>query len=318
LTLNSISGATTALKASSLLPLNIPAGKPILSCNATQLLQAQINLAGHIYDCSRSAITISCPRVGAHNLIVDECQGETLECDVRMTQNVKSVSCTNGTLISNSPIVCKSAHLLENKNVLNCLYKNGGSYDSPATVVPTRRPYPETTPRFYETTTSRTSVIPLAPVTERVDEGIDSRHTKEEKESGLMREVKTAMKSVFPHELMSKAPSQMYLPPKKFEMAEIPKELRNHLVGVFPHELFAMSQMSDLTQQDADDNESRLSTSRAHVNNREQLLSQWDVNANRKSGNSGTSFIKTSPNRLPQRFGGVIDDDDNERLIFSP
>lgn len=304
------------MKASSLLPLNIPAGKPILSCNATQLLQAQINLNGHIYDCSRSAITISCPRVDEHNLIVDECQGETLECDVRMNQGSKTVSCTNGTLISSHPIICKSAHLLENKNVLNCLYKSGGGLDAPATFIPrhpsTPRPYQTTTRRTFETTTSRTSVIPLAPVTERVDEGIDTRHTTE---SGLMHEVKMAMKSVFPHELMSKAPRQMYLPPKKYEMSEIPKELRNHLVGVFPHELFAMSQMSDLNQQDAD-SELR-STSRTNANNREQLMFQWDVNANRKSGNPGT-FTKTTGNRLGQRFSGAEGDEDQDRHIFSP
>jgi hypothetical protein len=288
-----------------------------LSCNATQLLQAQINLNGRIYDCSRSAITISCPRVDVHNQIVDECQGETLECDVRMTQGSKSVSCTNGTLISSHAIICKSAHLLENKYILNCLYKEAGGDQ----FAPTRRPLPYTTPRTYrtttlrpyETTTSRTSVIPLAPVTEHIDESIDTRNGQKP-ESGLMHEVKTAMKAVFPHELMSKAPSQMYLPPKKFAVAEIPKELKSHLVGVFPHDLFAMSQMSDLNQDDAD-SESRLSVSRTNTNNRQQLLSQWDVNANRKSGNSGT-FIKTSPNRLPQRFGG--EDDDEDRHIFSP
>jgi hypothetical protein len=305
------------LKASSLLPLNVPIGKPILSCNATELLQAQISLNGFIYDCKRSAITTSCPRLDSNNLVIDQCLGETLECDVRMRQNSRSVSCTNGTLISNHPIVCKSATLMENQNILNCMYKNSGT-DLPSTNLPhitTAKPY------VYETSTSRTSVIPLAPVTEIPFEGLDTRHTENEKnQHGLMHEVKTAMKTVFPHELLFNAPSQMYLPPKSYEAGKIPDEVKNHLVGVFPHELFAMSKTGALNEQDTD-SETRLSSMRgSNVNNQHQFShrqSQWDINANKKTGNSGT-FIKTTPNRLPQRFGSGPDDDDNDRLIFTP
>lgn len=114
--------ATTALKASSLLPLDVPVGKPILSCNATELLQAQIYLNGITYDCDQSEITLSCPRLDANNLIVDDCHGDILECDVGERQKPKSISCTNGTLISNYPIVCKSATIMEKKNILNCFY----------------------------------------------------------------------------------------------------------------------------------------------------------------------------------------------------
>lgn len=123
--------ATTALKASSLLPLHVPVGKPILSCNATELLQAQIYLNGIIYDCDDSEISLSCPRLDANNLIVDECHGDVLECDVRTRRNSRSVSCTNGTLISNYPIVCRSATLSENKNVLNCFYVSSSNGESP-------------------------------------------------------------------------------------------------------------------------------------------------------------------------------------------
>lgn len=297
-------GATTALKASSLLPLNVPVGKPILSCNATELLQAIINLDGIIYDCSRSAIAMSCPRFDSKNQIIDECLGETLECDVRMTQNSKSVSCTNGTLISNHPIVCKSATLTQNKNVLNCLYKNSGNSDSSS---PDLQRY--TTRPQFETTTTRTSVIPLAPVTENTFESFDTRYSGTEQTNlGLIHEVKNSIKSVFPYELLSKAPSQMYLPPKTYDMGQIPDEVKNQLVGVFPHELFALSQTSDLSEQDAE-SESRLSETQFT----QHRQSQWDVNANRKTGNLGT-FTKTAPH-LQQRFGGETD---NDRLIFSP
>lgn len=122
--------ATTALKASSLLPLEVPIGKPILSCNATELLQAQIYLNGAIYDCDQSEITISCPRLDANNFVVDECHGHTLECDVDRRQTSRSVSCTNGTLVSNYPIVCKSATLMANKNILHCFYETVLKVDS--------------------------------------------------------------------------------------------------------------------------------------------------------------------------------------------
>ena len=46
-------GAASAFGVSSLLPLMVPIGKPILSCNATDLQQTQIMLSGNIYDCKR-------------------------------------------------------------------------------------------------------------------------------------------------------------------------------------------------------------------------------------------------------------------------
>lgn len=117
-------GAASAFGVSSLLPLIVPIGKPILSCNATDLQQTQISLSGNIYDCKRRAITMSCPKSDEFDNVTDDCQGETLECDVRLRPTDEArVSCTNGTLISNHLIVCKSATLMENKNILNCFYK---------------------------------------------------------------------------------------------------------------------------------------------------------------------------------------------------
>lgn len=208
---------------------------------------------------------------------------------------------------------------MEHKNIVNCLYKSSGNSDLPSTNLPhltTARPYE------FETSTSRTSVIPLAPVTENTFEGFDTRHSGSEKAgSGLMHEVKTAMSSVFPHELLFNAPSRMYLPPKSSDMGQIPDDVKTHMVGIFPHELFAMSQTSDLDEKYSD-SESRLSSMRGSNSNNQQFTqhrqSQWDVNVNRKTGNPG-NFIKTAPNQLPQRFGGTVENDDiNDRLIFSP
>lgn len=154
-------GAASAFGISSLLPLIVPIGKPILSCNATDLQQTQISLSGSIYDCKRRAITMSCPKSDEFDNITDDCQGETLECDVRMRPTDEArVSCTNGTLISNHLIVCKTATLMENKNILNCFYKKiAASGDSSAEVDLRVTPLiPSTTrPTTTRPTTIRTS-----------------------------------------------------------------------------------------------------------------------------------------------------------------
>lgn len=322
----------TALKVSSLLPLEIPIGKPILSCNATQLLQAQINLDGIIYDCNRAAITKSCPRINSNNLLVDECQGETLECDVRMKQNTMDVSCTNGTLISNYPIVCKSASLMARKNVLNCLYKNSSpSYSSRTTRLPSHLADSLTTARPL--IAPSTSILPPPRNNENNDgdENVINRVSEDDKKTkeslGLHHDVHEAIKDVFPHGLLSILDNKIYLPPHSSAGRKMPDDLKEQMVGVFPHELFALSQRNELSLvEDSRAVDSRLSVTRTDgiKNNQntasftENSQSKWNVNVNnRNTGNSGTSF-KTNPNRLPQRFGGIEEDDVNDRLIFSP
>lgn len=324
------------MKASSLLPLNVPIGKPILSCNATGLLQAQINLDGIIYDCDRSAITKSCPRINENNLAVDECHGETLECDVNMRLDSRSVTCTNGTLISNHPIVCKSATLTERKNVLNCSFKNSNNDNSPTS---TLSPTHSTIRPVQDRTTSKpiitptTSLIPPPPVEENNDDinDIDVRyaHNKNRRPievNGLPNELKRAMEAVFPHELLSSASLKMYLPPKS-TAGQIPKDVKSQLEGVFPHELFALSQTDDLNSNEArngNNNEAQglslqqeeTRDSGSQTSFTQNLPSQWNLDLNRNAANSGPSF-KTNPNRLAQRF--QVDEADNEdRLIFSP
>lgn len=332
-----------------MLPLQVPIGKPILSCNATELLQAQINLNGVIYDCLRNAITMSCPRVDANGVIQDECHGETLECDVRMRQNSRSVSCTNGTLISNHPIVCKSATLMPSKNVLNCLYKSGIAGDSASTHVP--RIPPVNVPRL-PSPASQTTVRPSAitprpaaipntsilppPVAEDGSEeiqdfyGLDVRGANDNKyplpSLGLTQDVKTAMKGVFPLDLLSAASTNvMYLPPKAADSGRIPNDLKEELNGVFPYNLFAFSQNDEHESSGSTaDNKLGLSSIREENKKIENLAifsqnrqSEWNVDVNRKSGNPGTS-IKTQPSHLTQRFGGVTEANDEDRLIFSP
>ena len=118
-------GVATAFGLYSLLPLNVPNGKPILSCNATELQQIQINFNGSTYGCSNKTVTVSCFKVDPiTNVTMDFCPGKTLECD--KTSDIPNISCTNGTLLSSESIFCNSTTIMNGINVndtskiLNC------------------------------------------------------------------------------------------------------------------------------------------------------------------------------------------------------
>lgn len=284
---------------------------------------------------------MSCPRVDSNGLVHDECQGETLECDVRMRQNSRSVSCTNGTLISNHPIVCKSATLMETKNVLNCLYK-GMDGELPIPSSPrqpehtTRRPLPlpsspeQTTHHLHPT--ARPVIVPdvsiLPPLGNEADNNVDDVHIRFSSDKkkletlNLQQEVQKAMDTVFPIELLSVPSRRMYLPPKFSKEGQSSDNLKEHLNGVFPHELLSILQTDEAnTNEVAGAHGQGLSLNLGESNKREdqasftqQRQSQWDVNVNRKTGNPGSS-IKTS--QITARFGGVTESYDDDRLIFS-
>lgn len=318
------------------MPLHVPVGKPILSCNATGLLQAQISLDGVIYDCDRRAITKSCPRIDEFNVAVDDCFGETLECDVRVRMGSESVSCTNGTLISNHPIECKSATLMEKKNVLNCSYKKSFEENSPALTTQS----PSHSDVRIDSTTAKSIVTPQTslsppPLPARGNNDVISEldiRTSQDRNRlpleslGLTSEVRQAMRSVFPHELLSVASLKMYLPPKSSN-GQLAEELKNSLEGVFPYQLFAASHTDDsnINEVRSTDYQAQgLSLQRAGNTDRssqakisQNLQSQWDLNLNRDTKNYGPSFKSNpNPNRLSQRFQN--DNDDEDRLIFSP
>ncbi|CAO1356574.1 unnamed protein product [Diamesa tonsa] len=117
-------GAATAFGIYSLLPLNVPSGKPVLSCNATELQQTEINFNGTTYGCSNKAITISL--------------GKSLECDKK--KDASLVYCTNGTLIVKEDIFCPDTTYINetNTNVLNCY--SGLLPDEVASSIPTESP----------------------------------------------------------------------------------------------------------------------------------------------------------------------------------
>lgn len=312
---SAVLGATTALKASNLLPLNVPAGKPILSCNATGLLQAQISIAGIIYDCDRSAVTISCPRLDEHYVTIDECHGETLECDVRMPENTRSVSCTNGTLISNQEIVCRTATLMSKKNILNCSFKNIHAIDNRAPLTPSRRP---TTPRPVSSPiTSRPPSISTSDI-----DDIHVRVDTENKADSLMNEVQQALQSVFPQDLLSLSQTKNYLPPQSSSNVQFSKELKSQMQGVFPHELFAMNSQVDNNNsiEYDEDKVSRLSETIDEIKNNKASISpiqrnEWSLNLNTKTGNSRTVTKTRQSVSVGGRLGEV--ETSSDRYIFS-
>ena len=103
------------------LPLNVPNGKPVLSCNATELLQTQINFNGTIYGCINKMITTN--------------SGRSLECDKK--KDVSTIYCTNETLIIKEDIFCPDITYVNETNtkILNCF--SGVLPDEIASSIPT-------------------------------------------------------------------------------------------------------------------------------------------------------------------------------------
>lgn len=104
-----IKGAATAFGLTSLLPLNVPANKPLMYCSNNEFKQTHIQLDGNIYSCVNSSIAISCPRQIGFKTI-DKCANKTMQCDLKGSNEVPAtdLSCSDGTLISTSDIACNS------------------------------------------------------------------------------------------------------------------------------------------------------------------------------------------------------------------
>jgi hypothetical protein len=128
-------GAATAFGLASLLPLNVPANKPLMYCNGTDVAQSPIYLDFNIYSCINKSISVACLKSVNSN-------GENLEehmmsCDVE--QASENLYCTNGTLFSRSPIVCTSTMIYKSMNVnqttLNCYH--GSISRAEASFIPT-------------------------------------------------------------------------------------------------------------------------------------------------------------------------------------
>lgn len=100
-----ILGAARAFGLSSLLPLNVPANKPLMYCNGLEIAQARIRINETTYSCNNSTIIISCPKV-FDNETFDECSSETMICGTLRADS--AVYCASDTLLNRSPIFCNS------------------------------------------------------------------------------------------------------------------------------------------------------------------------------------------------------------------
>lgn len=126
--------AATAFGLVSLLPLNVPPKKPLMYCNGTEVAQSHIKIDNLIYSCAYKRILISCSQV-LGSLPLNECLNKTMDCDDKKTEKLY---CTNGTLVSNSRIVCNSttAHSESDESlILHCYF--GAVHEKMASFIPT-------------------------------------------------------------------------------------------------------------------------------------------------------------------------------------
>ncbi|XP_070496775.1 putative uncharacterized protein DDB_G0282133 [Chironomus tepperi] len=295
-------GAKNAFKVSTLLPLDVPQGKHLLSCNATDLLQSRIKLDGMIYDCNNGDITLSCL---THGGLIDECEGQTLQCD-NDNYNFEKVWCSNGTLISSSDIECRNALVEPHKSTLNCFYKH-------------------TRTSSIQTTTQPTviNVLPLEPLTtpDSTDVFETDNRNEDDFEYGdidqdsdtpedLMPQVKNAMKNVFPHDLLT-MPSTGYLPPKS-SIQPLNPSLRNHINTVFNTDMLASSRTENDNQVPSQGVPSR--NNNDFSNKRDQMISNCNTNTKSRCNNDG---VKGTPTSTTNRFGGDRNQNFHDRLIFT-
>lgn len=131
----------------SLLPLNVPSDKPLMYCNSTFIAQNLLKLGDNTYSCLNSSIAISCPRTHENGTSFDSCLATqtTLGCDLR--ESGDQIYCTNGTLLSRTPVVCESStsfnftivvngtSITETDRVLNCRF--GEVPQAQASYIPT-------------------------------------------------------------------------------------------------------------------------------------------------------------------------------------
>lgn len=93
-------------------------------CNATEIAQTHIRIDLNIYSCDNDTVAVSCPKTLENSTIINECLNKTMECDVK--DLIETTYCTNGTLISKSPVVCNSTTVVNGTNanettiILNC------------------------------------------------------------------------------------------------------------------------------------------------------------------------------------------------------
>lgn len=117
----------------------------MLHCNSTFIAQNPIRIENFTYSCMDGGIAVSCPVVAADGSRTDDCMAanKTLACDL---EEPDAVYCSDGTLLSNAPIVCDSSSkhrysvvvngttVNETEDVVNCHF--GELPESQASFIP--------------------------------------------------------------------------------------------------------------------------------------------------------------------------------------
>jgi hypothetical protein len=116
------------------LPLNVPANSPLIYCNNTELMQAQVRINnGFTYECINDTVEITCPQFANDS---DEmfCQKSSTDCNfIDIDENV---SCKDGIVLNKFNIICNSTSLTnDNQTVLNCY--EGLLHSTKASSIPT-------------------------------------------------------------------------------------------------------------------------------------------------------------------------------------
>lgn len=301
----SILGAKDVFSAIELLPLAVPSGKPILSCNATSLKQTQVKIYDEIFSCTDGFINVICVDSADGN----SCPGKILLCDISSS---KDLTCTNGTLLSKSDLECGSISLGNPRSTLNCGYKVDvriGDSTTTTTRAPIQRP-------------TKASTTP-APVTEDYDEFEQQTSridlfAENEDENLLIPQVKKAMFNVFPHDLLVRPatdlqPPKSYLPPFESSASQSAKDGLN---GVFPMNLLVIGRGIESSTQ-------RLSDV---TKNNQQTNTRVSSGGNQQAANVDEIGFKTQLSGIDTRFGGGNEpqrtnvqqqQDFRDRLIFS-
>lgn len=129
---SAVVGAATAFGLVSLLPLNVPANKPLMYCNkkSSEMSQAHILINGNVYECINETITISnyeCLQLSNEtnestsdesvelaNNSTSSCNEKSFQCD-----GDENIFCRNGTLLSQNDIFCNSTTFINGTANLN-------------------------------------------------------------------------------------------------------------------------------------------------------------------------------------------------------
>ncbi|KAG5674813.1 hypothetical protein PVAND_004760 [Polypedilum vanderplanki] len=151
---SAVIGAATAFGLMTLLPLNVPANKPLMYCNdIDEVTQAEIRIEnGYIYQCVNDTIEITCPQIffgfidnSTSNLNATEkksnCENRLMTCSEDGEEIIDGIYCKKDSLFSNGNLFCNSTtnfndtETNETITVLNC-YK-GKLPDREASFIPT-------------------------------------------------------------------------------------------------------------------------------------------------------------------------------------